>query len=306
MYINISESETGNNKGSSAQLVHYLDKENRRFDDQPVEQWFNHVAKEIPSYEVKSRIDSNIAKLGRLDAKFFLLNISPSQKEIAHLKSLYGEVGARQQLKVFAEKIMDEYAMNFRRKGIDGKEELLWFAKLENHRYYSFRDKEVKSGAVKAGEQKSGEQMHVQVIVSRKDLSNRIKLSPMNKSRGRNKQHSLKVGEFDRVAFKASGERVFDETFGFERPLSESFQYVNAQVNGSLAERIAMQGRVNQAAHSNNEQHASVGNEKILPKEQERSENLLDLLLARPDYDPLAPMPKKKRRRKGKDQGLNF
>ncbi|HEY0245506.1 MAG TPA: DUF5712 family protein, partial [Mucilaginibacter sp.] len=29
MHINISKSETGNNKGSSGQLVNYLEKENR-------------------------------------------------------------------------------------------------------------------------------------------------------------------------------------------------------------------------------------------------------------------------------------
>jgi spore coat protein CotH len=56
----------------------------------------------IRPYEVVSKIDNNIAKLGRDDAKFFLVNISPSQKEIAFLKKQYGEDGAKEQMKEFA------------------------------------------------------------------------------------------------------------------------------------------------------------------------------------------------------------
>jgi hypothetical protein len=44
--------------------------------------------------------------------------------------------------------------------------------------------------------------IHVQVIVSRKDITDSIRLSPLNNSRGKNVEHSLKVGQFDRVAFK--------------------------------------------------------------------------------------------------------
>ncbi|WP_280525544.1 DUF5712 family protein [Pedobacter suwonensis] len=160
MYINITGSEAGNNKGSSAQLVHYLDKEARLFPDAVAEPWFNGNDQHIDSYLVKSLIDKNTAKLGRDEAKFFLINISPSQKEIAHLKML-DKMGAKQELKAFAIKIMDEYARNFYRKGINGNEDLLWFGKLENHRYYSYKDMEVKSGQVKRGTVKPGEQMHI-------------------------------------------------------------------------------------------------------------------------------------------------
>lgn len=43
MFINITDSETGNNKGSSAQLVNYLEKENRNAinENRCSELWFN-------------------------------------------------------------------------------------------------------------------------------------------------------------------------------------------------------------------------------------------------------------------------
>ncbi|SES23308.1 DUF5712 family protein [Pedobacter rhizosphaerae] len=303
MYINITDSETGNNKGSSGALVHYLDKENRLFKDFEPELWFNGSGEEIESFQVRNLLDKNIAKLCHDDAKFFLINISPSQKEIAHLKSLYND-GAKAEFKAFAVKIMDEYARNFKRAGVQGNGDLLWFGKLENHRYYSFKDKEVKNGTIKRGDPKPGEQMHIQVIVSRKDITNKIKLSPMNNSKGRNVEHSKKVGQFDRTAFKESGERVFDETFDFKRPLTDTFRYANTQANGSLAERIALA--------CGNDKNGKAGHGAEKNAERERTEmkdffkredvGILDLLLEKADFDPLNPALKKKKRRKGKTQ----
>ncbi|RBQ06816.1 DUF5712 family protein [Pedobacter miscanthi] len=305
MYINITDSDTGNNKGSSGALVHYLDKESWMFEDADPELWFNGSASGIESYQVRNLLDKNIAKLCHDDAKFFLININPSQKEITHLKGLF-EDGTKAEFKAFAVKIMDEYARNFKRAGVTSNEDLLWFGKLENHRYYSFKDKEVKTGTVKRGDLKPGEQMHIQVIVSRKDITNKIKLSPMNNSKGRNVEHSKKVGQFDRTAFKESGEKVFDETFDFKRPLTDTFRYANTQANGSLAERMVLAGQQNETGDRN----TGPGTEKNT--ERERLEikgffnavesGILDLLLEKPDYDPLNPALQKKKRRKGKTQ----
>jgi hypothetical protein len=41
MYINITDSDTSDNKGSSSGLVHYLEKENRMELKKQPEQWFN-------------------------------------------------------------------------------------------------------------------------------------------------------------------------------------------------------------------------------------------------------------------------
>ncbi|GAC1315020.1 MAG: hypothetical protein NVSMB24_40310 [Mucilaginibacter sp.] len=244
MFINISDSKEAANKGSSSGLVYYLEKENRFAKKNEPEFWFNGRQVNIDPYQVMRTIDNNIAKLGKVDAKFFLVNISPSQKEIAFLREQYGDDGVRDQLKGFAVRVVDAYAQNFKRAGINSHEDLVWFAKLENHRYYSYNDPEVKQGLKKRGDQKEGEQMHIQVIVSRKDATNTIKLSPMNTSRGKNEEHSKKMGQFDRVAFKQCGEMLFDSLFEFDRQLRESMAYANVQKNGGLDERMKMDSLV--------------------------------------------------------------
>lgn len=162
-------------------------------------------------------------------------------------------------MKEFATSVMDAYARNFNRDGIDRHQDLVWFAKLENYRYYGYNDPEVKQGIRIRGERKEGEQMHVQVIVSRKDAANKIKLSPMNNSRGKNVEHSKKMGQFDRVGFKQSGESLFDSMFGFDRQLKETLAYANVQKNGKLAQRELL--TVLTKAASQNYQSKSLANE---------------------------------------------
>src|SRR5690554_2590596 len=242
MYINITDSETGNNKGSSGQLVNYLEKENRTTSEEKIENemWFNNLKRNITPQEVRVKIDCNIAKLSRNDAKFFLINISPSQKEITYLKEQFGEKGVEEQLKKYATRVMDAYARNFKRPDIESGKDLLWYGKLERYRYYHYIDEEVKQGIAQVGEPKEGEQMHIQIIVSRKDITNKIKLSPMNNSRGRNKQHSAKLGQFNRVAFKESGELLFDQMFSFDRMLKDFINYALTMKNGNAEQKRAI------------------------------------------------------------------
>jgi len=239
MFINITDSETGNNKGCCGQLVNYLEKENRTAikEDNNNELWFNNVSNEISPQEVRIKIDNNIAKLGRNDAKFFLVNISPSQKEIAYLKEKFGATRAEEKLKEYAACVMDAYAGNFKRSGIKSGKDLVWYAKLERNRYYSYNDPEVKEGTAKVGEAKEGEQMHVQVIVSRKDRTNKSKMSSMNNSRGSNKEHSAKIGQFNRVVFKNSGEQIFDQMFDYNRSLKDSMGYALTMKNGNAEQK---------------------------------------------------------------------
>jgi hypothetical protein len=241
MHINISKSETGNNKGGSSQLVAYLEKENKQAErldkNYTPEYWFNNRANNIQAYEVRKSIDDNVAKLSKDEAKFFLINISPSEKELRYLKELYGEDGAREALKQYANSVMDAYAKNFKRNGINSNNDLVYFGKLENNRYYTYKDLEVRKGLAKKGEPKPGEQMHVQIIVSRKDITNNIKLSPLNNSKGKNAAHSLKVGQFDRVAFKHESEKLFDSLFDYDRELKETFNYANTVKHGDYDQR---------------------------------------------------------------------
>ncbi|NVM67761.1 hypothetical protein FHW88_006092 [Mucilaginibacter sp. SG538B] len=242
MHINITTSETGNNKGSSSQLVAYLEKENRIAEAQDKhykpEYWFNNERDNIQPYEVRSGIDTNVAKLSKDDAKFFLVNISPSEKELLYLKERFGKEGAKDYLKAYANEVMDAYAKNFKRDRVEGNQDLVYYAKLENNRYYTYKDLEVRKGKASRGDIKPGEQMHVQVIVSRKDASNTIKLSPLNNSKGTNAEHSKIVGQFDRVAFKQSAEQIFDRMFSYEREVKESFEYANAMKNGSYEQKV--------------------------------------------------------------------
>jgi len=309
MYINITDSETSDNKGSSGVLIHYLDKENRLDKEKAPEYWFNHKRNDILSQDAQTALDHKIAKLSKADAKFFLINISPSQKEIAWLKEKYGDLGAPEQLKVYAVSVMDEYARNFKRPGIESGNDLLWFGKLEKHRYYSHKDPEVKQGLKKRGERKPGEQVHIQVIVSRKDITNKIKLSPMNKSRGKNAEHSKKLGQFDRSAFKSSGEYLFDRKFDFERGLTETFRYANAQKNGNLEDRLALHAEkrsretADQLRPDNKKQQRAILQQPQTNLFIQPRTDFIPLTLGK--YQPeIAPsVTRKKKRKKGKEQG---
>jgi hypothetical protein len=229
---------------------------------------------------------------------------------------------------------MDEYARNFKRPGIESGKDLLWFGKLENYRYYSHKDPEVKQGLKKRGERKDGEQMHLQVIVSRKDITNKIKLSPMNKSKGKNTGHSKKMGQFDRSSFKASGERVFDTKFEFERGLAETFRYANTRKNGSLEQRMALhaekrnketrqQSKPAQGQRSKtNEKQQRVSildktnsSVNLLEKEpklnlpdllSQASDNLLHALLDTANKSDGAPLIPKRKKRKDEERGRHL
>jgi len=275
MHINISKSETGNNKGSSGQLVAYLEKENRLLYEQnprlEPEYWFNQESQHIQPYQVRYDIDHNVDRLSKDEAKFFLVNISPSENELLFLKEEFGEEGVKQQLKEYANEVMDEYARNFKKEQVQGNSDILYFGKIENHRYYTHKDEEVKQGLAKRGEQKPGEQMHVQIIVSRKDITNSIRLSPLNNSRGKNVAHSLKVGQFNRVAFKEAAEGTFDQNFEYDRELKETFIYANTLKNGDYEQKLKMKELEKQEWEQKRQQKLELERELKQQREQEQS-----------------------------------
>lgn len=238
MFINITNSETGSNKGSSARLVEYLEKENRlKIDSVEKELWFTSNRFDVTHQEVRVKLDNNIAKLCKTDDKFFLVNISPREKEILFLKQKYGEDLLQQKLKEYTTAVMDAYALNFKKDSITSSKDLLWFGKLEHFRYYANTDEKVKNAEVSVGKMKEGEQMHLQIIVSRKDITNKIKLSPKNNSRGKNAEHSAKFGQFDNLAFKENSETLFDQMLGYQRELKEKLVYSVTMNNGSVDDK---------------------------------------------------------------------
>ena len=80
--------------------------------------------------------------------------------------------------------------------------------------------------------------MHVQVIVSRKDAENRMKLSPLSHHRG-TKKGPVKGG-FDRVNFKLKSMEQFDRMFGYERKVNELERY-QVMKYGTKEEKAAYQ-----------------------------------------------------------------
>lgn len=250
MFIRIHKPKTvqSGNSGSCKDLVNYLEKENEleggKLQDQ--EFFFSHDDERVGSNEVVNRIDKNIAKLGKKNAKFYMLSINPSHKEQEHLaKKVAGkkvnslsEMNPEQQerfavqLREYSRNVMDSYAENFN-KGLEGKD-LVYFGKVEHERKYSRFDEVVKTGERKAGELKEGFQSHVHIVVSRKDGTNKVKLSPFTNHR--NSKNILDGREvqmgFDRKKFVKEGERKFDSQFAYQRYVQETFEYRYQMRNG--------------------------------------------------------------------------
>ncbi len=76
------------------------------------------------------------------------------------------------------------------------------------------------------GMQKEGNQSHIHIIVSRKDASNSVSLSPGSKYRSSEVMMNGKMVKrgFDRDSFFTKAEKTFDATFGYKRNYAESYQ----------------------------------------------------------------------------------
>ena len=83
--------------------------------------------------------------------------------------------------------------------------------------------------------------MHCHLIVSRKDQANKKKLSPLTNHK--NTKNGVIKGGFDRVNLFQQAEQGFDKLFGYNRQLSESFDYHNTMKNGSISEQLELQNQ---------------------------------------------------------------
>lgn len=211
--MNVSFGSTKNekkisNKGSCIKLAVYLEKENENKPDSEKRLFFSHNDEGIHLEEVIEKIDRNKLKLGKNDSKYFLLNISPSSKELA----LIPEKKREEFLMEYTRNLMDEYAKNFN-KGLLGKD-LLYFAKYEENRY----DKKTK-------EAKPGLNNHVHVIISRRDINQKYKLSP--ETNHINSKVGVVKGGFNRNTFRLASEKLFDKMTGYDRKLADTFEFQN-------------------------------------------------------------------------------
>ena len=204
------------NTGSCTGVVTYLQHEDlqRIGQGQQAEPFFNQYRDFVSPKEVTYKIDHNRAQLHKTDAKFFVITVSPSEKELAAMGAS-PEQQARSMKEYIRKDIIPAYAENFN-KGLQA-DNIEYYAKI-----HFCRDK---AGVT---------DMHAHIIVSRKDRSNTMKLSPKTNHRGTAK--GAVRGGFDRIDFFRKCEAGFDMRMNYRRDIKESFDYLNAMKNGTTAE----------------------------------------------------------------------
>ncbi len=216
----------GKNSGSCASYAYYLEHENRwkkkKGQKDKLLPFFDKNRKIVPMSTVIKKIDSNKAGLHTEDAKFFSLVINPSEKEIEMLGVTREEkLGSIHRM---VDSMMDRYATGFNKDVVRNHQDLLYYYTIHEYR-------ENDDGSIRPG-------IHVHIIVSRKDNTGKYKLSPMTNHRGES-SGVIKSG-FNRDSFYRDCERIFDTSFGYQRRISESYDYHNTMKHGSNEEMAAM------------------------------------------------------------------
>lgn len=213
-----------NNAGSSRQLANYLEHEDMERIQKGIytEGFFNLTDDNLYKSQVIKDIDGNIGQLLKTDAKFYAIHVSPSEKELQRMGSNEQEQ-AEAMKRYIREVFIPEYAKNFN-KGLLA-EDIKFYGKIHFN-----RDKS-----------KNKLNMHCHLIVSRKDQSNKVKISPLTNHR--NTKKGVIKGGFDRKTLFENAEKGFDRLFGYNRQLSETFEYCNTMKNGTITDKLRMQER---------------------------------------------------------------
>lgn len=213
---------TYNNAGSSRKLCNYCEHEDMERMQQGIytEGFFNLTDDNIYKSQVIKDIDSNTGQLMKTDAKFYAIHVSPSEKELRAMGNTEQEQ-AEAMKRYIREVVIPEYAKNFN-KGLSA-EDIKFYGKIHFSRDRSNNELN----------------MHCHLIVSRKDQSNKKKLSPLTNHKNTTK--GTVKGGFDRKNLFQQAEQGFDRLFGYQRQLTESFEYYNTMKNGSILEQLNMQ-----------------------------------------------------------------
>ncbi len=213
-----------NNAGSSRRLVNYMAHEDmeRIKKGLQVEDFFNLHNDKVGKADIIEDIDNNIGQLMKTDAKFYAIHINPSAQELA-IMGKTEEEQATAMKKYVREVFIPAYAKNFN-KDLSA-EDIKFYGKIHFERERST----------------TASFMHCHLIVSRKDQSNKKKLSPLTNHR--NTKKGAITGGFNRVALFQQAEAGFDRLFGYNRKLKESFEYCNTMKNGKIEDKLEMQER---------------------------------------------------------------
>ena len=224
MHIDFAPSSGGtyDNAGSSRQLVSYMEHEDLERMEKGIytDGFFSLTDDNIYKSKVIKDIDSNIGQLLKTDAKFFAIHVSPSESELRAMGNTEQEK-AEAMKRYIREVFIPEYAKNFN-KGLS-EADIKFYGKIHFDRSRS--DNELN--------------MHCHLIVSRKDQTNKKKLSPLTNHK--NTKNGVIKGGFDRVNLFQQAEQGFDKIFGYNRQQTESFDYLNTMKNGSISEQIEVQ-----------------------------------------------------------------
>lgn len=226
---------TYNNAGSSRKLASYLEHEDLERMEKGIytEGFFNLTEDNLYKSQVLKDIDNNKAQLLKTDAKFYAIHVNPSAKELQAMGNTEQEQA--EAMKRYIRKVfIPEYAKNFN-KGLSA-EDIKFYGKIHFDRGRS---------------ENNDNNMHCHIIVSRKDQSNKIKLSPLTNHRN-TKKGAIKGG-FDRKNLFQQAEKGFDRLFNNDRLIAESFEYYNTMKNDSITEQIKMEERM--AEFTNSVQH---------------------------------------------------
>lgn len=213
---------TYNNAGSSRKLCNYMEHEDLERMEQGIytEGFFNLTEDNIYKSQVIKDIDKNIGQLLKTDAKFYAIHVSPSEQELRAMGNTEQEQAEAMKWYI-REVVIPKYAKNFN-KGLSA-EDIKFYGKIHFDRNRS--DNELN--------------MHCHLIVSRKDQTNKKKLSPLTNHKN-TKKGAIKGG-FDRTNLFRKAEQGFDRLFSYNRPLTESFEYFNTMKNGSISDQLNMQ-----------------------------------------------------------------
>ena len=262
------------NNGSSRKLAEYINHEDAdriAAGKKPIP-FATADGLKVSTEEVINKIDRNKSHLSIKDDKFIHMVVSPSKTEIDAMGATERELYRSAQKLI--QRILDSYAENFNRAGIEDHSDLVAYWKP-----HFTRDKD------------GDHQFHIHVIVSRKSKPDSdgksVKLSPMTNHK--NTKDGPVKGGFDRNAFYKKGERIFDQLFNYERSVAETFDYNNAMAHGTPKEKAEQAERLAEEQGDNIENAIKAGiarRRKNLKDKAEVEEIALALSQTPPNVPP--------------------
>jgi mobB protein len=251
------------NSGSCGGVANYLQHEDlqRMQEGQTVEQFFDQKRDSVKPDAVVNDIDNNRKGLKAQEAKFFVITVAPSRKELQTMGKTKAEQ-AQAMKDYIRNEVMPKYAEGFG-KGLK-TDDLKYYAKIHHERHGKDR-----------------EDLHAHIIVSRKTQDCGKSISPKSNHTGQKNTGAVKGG-FNRNAFFESCEKGFDKRFGHDRDIKESFEYRNAVKHGSPQEikeqtaKVVASEKMNQERGKEQQQGKNQDEKRELTKEykQEKTRGL--------------------------------